>query len=161
MGIAEITNHPDYNDQTFNYDFSMLKLKSEVNYCNYPHIRPVCLPFDTTDTFAGDAATVTGWGTTSSGGDLSNTLREVAVTVLTNNKCKSDFSYSSGDITSNMLCANVDGGGKDSCQGDSGGPLVTSKSGDGVTPGQNYQQIGVVSWGYGCALASAPGVYAR
>ena len=121
MGIAEITNHPDYNDQTLNYDFSMLKLKSEVNYCNYPHIRPVCLPFDSTDTFAGDAATVTGWGTTSSGGDLSNTLREVAVTVLTNNKCKSDFSYSSGDITSNMLCANVDGGGKDSCQGDSGG----------------------------------------
>ena len=41
-----------------------------------------------------------------------------------------------------MLCAVVAGGGKDSCQGDSGGPLVTSNGGSGVTPGQNYVQIG-------------------
>ena len=46
-------------------------------------------------------------------------------------------------------------------QGDSGGPLVTSSSGDGVTPGQNYELIGVVSFGQGCALAKYPGVYVR
>ena len=60
-----------------------------------------------------------------------------------------------------MLCANVVGGGKDSCQGDSGGPLVTASGGNGVTPGQNYVQIGVVSWGIGCGVANYPGVYAR
>ena len=40
-----------------------------------------------------------------------------------------------------MLCAAVPGGGKDACQGDSGGPLVAT-TGDGVTPGQNYELVG-------------------
>ena len=44
-----------------------------------------------------------------------------------------------------MLCANVEGGGKDACQGDSGGPLVTSLGGNGIVAGQNYFQIGRIN----------------
>jgi len=63
-----------------------------------------------------------------------------------------------------MMCASAEdgNGGKDSCQGDSGGPLVTKEPGSsGEVAGQNYEQIGVVSWGVGCALKDYPGVYAR
>jgi len=53
-----------------------------------------------------------------------------------------------------MLCAMEPGGGKDSCQGDSGGPLIFNP------PGTSKQiQIGVVSWGIGCAHDGYPGVY--
>ena len=43
----------------------------------------------------------------------------------------------------------------------SGGPLVSYGEGDGFTPGQNYELIGVVSWGVGCADPDYPGVYTR
>ncbi|ROT77357.1 putative trypsin-1-like [Penaeus vannamei] len=102
-------------------------------------------------TYAGKTATATGWGTTSSGGSSSDTLREVDVTVLSNTACQSG-SYGSA-IKDTMLCAGSTG--KDSCQGDSGGPLVFK---DG---GGNYDQIGVVSWGYGCGARGYPGVYTR
>jgi len=48
-----------------------------------------------------------------------------------------------------MMCAYRKG--KDACQGDSGGPLLR-KDANG-----NYVQIGIVSWGYLCAVY--PGVY--
>lgn len=51
-----------------------------------------------------------------------------------------------------MICAAVEEGGKDSCQGDSGGPLIATAT---------KEQVGVVSWGYGCAQKGNPGVYAN
>merc|ERR1712013_430414 len=161
VGIAEIINHPDYHHQTTDIDFSLLKMKKTIDFSKYSHIRPICLPADASQDYTDFTATVSGWGTLSSGGSSSKKLREVDVKVLSNSDRKNSYSYPSSWITSQMLCANVDGGGKDACQGDSGGPLVTAGTGSGVTAGQNYELIGVVSWGSGCASASYPGVYSR
>lgn len=61
--------------------------------------------------------------------------------------------YSADVIDSRVLCAGLRRGGKDSCQGDSGGPLVARDGGSWV-------QLGVVSWGAGCAKPGKYGVYA-
>jgi len=72
--------------------------------------------------------------------------------VVSNSDCKS--AYGDGSITRKMMCASRDG--KDSCQGDSGGPLLV-KGADRLSD----VQVGVVSWGEGCASPGYPGVYAR
>ena len=125
MDIRQKFDHPDYNIAArFDNDFSMLELEGEVDLCRYPNIRPVCLPsVSSSDTFVGDVATVTGWGDTEDGGDDSNVLLEVNVTVVSNKECRNDYKTNSLNlnITDNMICANVAGGGKDACNGDSGG----------------------------------------
>ena len=49
-----------------------------------------------------------------------------------------------------QLCASASG--KDSCQGDSGGPLLIQQSASSSTGGAaEFVQVGVVSFGVGCA----------
>jgi len=152
--VSEIINHLDYDSMTTDSDFALVKLEYAIDFEAYPHIRPACLPQSDENDYDGYSAIVSGWGTTSSGGQLSNYLQFVDVNVLSNAVCTDSYGYSSREITEQMMCANVEGGGKDSCQGDSGGPLVTPNP-------DLYEVIGVVSWGYGCAEADYPGVYAR
>jgi len=146
VDVAEIINHPNYNSQTTDNDYAILRLSSPVAFTN--EVSPACLPADLSATYAGVLATVTGWGTLSSGGNQPTALQEVDVTVTTNAVCNQAY----GSITANMICA-ADSG-KDSCQGDSGGPLIAPENG-------RQALIGVVSWGRGCAFDGWPGVYAR
>ncbi len=102
---------------------------------------------------AANIVTVMGWGVIDTEtGSLSNVLMEVDVDVITNEDCETSLDGEdnyTGMITNSMLCAM--GMGEDSCQGDSGGPLALLCD----TP----MQVGVVSWGIGCADPSFPGVY--
>ena len=99
-------------------------------------------------------AIVAGWGLTAEGGSVSDILRHVTVQIVSNTTCNGLASYS-GAISDRMMCAGFAEGGKDSCQGDSGGPLVVPDAEGG------YVQVGVVSFGEGCARPNKYGVYAR
>lgn len=63
--------------------------------------------------------------------------------------------YAGFVIGKGQICAGLSEGGRDSCQGDSGGPLMAG--GDDEV----RRQIGIVSWGDGCAKKEAYGVYTR
>nr|AAK48894.1 CUB-serine protease [Panulirus argus] len=146
--VVQIISHPDYDSSTVDNDMALLRLGEALEFTR--EVAPVCLPSNPTEDYAGVTATVTGWGATTEGGSMSVTLQEVDVPVLTTAACSSWYS----SLTANMMCAGFSNEGKDSCQGDSGGPMVYSAT-------SNYEQIGVVSWGRGCARPGFPGVYAR
>ncbi|XP_060921571.1 serine protease 27-like [Labrus mixtus] len=148
--VIQIINHPDYDVSPNDSDMSLLELSSEVTFTDY--IKPVCLAASDSVFDAGTTCWVTGWGTIGTDVPLGfpQTLQEVTVPIVSNTRCSQSYS----SITSNMICAGLEEGGKDSCQGDSGGPLVCKS-------GSVWVEGGVVSFGRGCALASFPGVYAR
>ena len=95
---------------------------------------------------------ITGWGRLSQGGPSPKILMQAEVPLYSDARCKQGYYYSS--IDESMLCAGLEEGGVDSCQGDSGGPLVCEYNG-------KWYLEGATSWGYGCAGAGSPGVYAK
>jgi hypothetical protein len=83
-------------------------------------------------------------------------VREADVNYILNELCKKQYG---GSISIDMLCSADTVAMQDSCQGDSGGPLFTRLS---VNNGKKlFTQVGVVSWGNGCAQKNFPGVYSR
>ena len=143
--VSEIIIHPQYSNNSLNNDYALLRLSSPIT-----DFEPIKLVTSDDHDNEPVMSTTMGWGATSSGGSSSNILLEVDVPI--DDSCGN---YSNSDITNNMVCAGDGNGGEDSCQGDSGGPLIMTNS-DG-----EYELIGIVSWGYGCAEAQYPGVYSR
>ena len=82
---------------------------------------------------------------------LTSRLMEVNVPIVGEAICRA--AYPGAVIDHRTVCAGLQLGGKDSCQGDSGGPMVVRGS-------HGWVQIGVVSWGKGCARPGQYGVYA-
>ncbi|MGC1587095.1 MAG: trypsin-like serine protease, partial [Rhodomicrobium sp.] len=80
-------------------------------------------------------------------------LRETAIETIPAQRCAARNPGTA--IGAGQICAGLEQGGKDSCHGDSGGPLMAYDA--GACP----RQIGVVSWGRGCAEKDAYGVYTR
>jgi secreted trypsin-like serine protease len=101
---------------------------------------------------AGALETIVGWGATSEGGDLPDSLQEARVPITTDAYCAG--AYSDFDPAT-MVCAGFPQGGVDTCQGDSGGPMF------GRTSAGALHVVGTTSFGEGCARPGKPGVYAR
>jgi secreted trypsin-like serine protease len=105
---------------------------------------------------AGTAATILGWGLTSDGGDGSDVLKEAQVPIVADDDCGRAYADPSWSFNpAIMVCAGYPEGGTDTCQGDSGGPMVVR------APDGTWRQVGVTSFGEGCARAGYPGVYSE
>jgi trypsin len=84
-----------------------------------------------------------GYGADDDDKDFPDVLQVGKVRLVNQRQCSRAYGF---EVGTTMVCAASPG--VDSCQGDSGGPLVL----DGV-------QVGIVSWGYGCADPKFPGAY--
>jgi secreted trypsin-like serine protease len=108
----------------------------------------------------GGMATVIGYGRMgarppgapqSLSGPGSDKLLQVDVPVVSQVKCTRV--YDAQQITDATVCAGFEEGKKDACNGDSGGPLFVR------SPLKENVQVGIVSWGPGCAPPKFYGVY--
>ncbi len=153
--LAGVWAHPDYESVTSGNDVALIRLDRPAP----GRAVPLILENDDGVWPPGTAATVIGWGTTKQGAKfLASTLRQVRVPIVADASCARDYPLDDpGGYTfrsETMFCAGRPKGGIDSCQGDSGGPILTRTGG-------TWFQVGVVSWGQGCARPASPGVYSR
>jgi secreted trypsin-like serine protease len=170
IGVSQIIVHERYgsedNTGAMSFDVALLKL-DRASTAGTP-IR-IADPATEKAIWAEDKiATVTGWGGLFYPGiggvnTTEEQLMEVQVPMVSDERCSS-YTYGQGDVSDftfgefdpeTMVCAGNDTGGADSCSGDSGGPLVVPDASGALT------QVGVVSWGFGCAYPFNYGVYSR
>lgn len=139
--VSDQVAHSDYESiNTYDHDYRIIKLSGTSSLPVVKlNLNNATLPIP------GESLQVMGWGVTSAGffASGSNILQEVDVEYISNEECASGSNYATL-ITDDMLCAAEIN--KGSCQGDSGGPLVIL----GETAADDVQ-VGIVSWGYGCA----------
>jgi len=152
IGIEEKIIHPNYNPSILDSDLALLKLERPSSQ-QFIQISPKLQ--NNPQTFPPEIkSVVTGWGNTSPDEmDYPERLQEVELPIVAREVCNAPEAYA-GDVTENMLCAGYAQGGEDSCKGDSGGPLMSFD----VIQSQ-WTQVGIVSWGEGCAEPNHYGVY--
>ena len=163
IAVDSVVVHPNWGKgpQDSSYDVAVVKLALPASA---PPI-PIADPATDTDLWVADPgltasrkmARVIGYGLPS--WDPPGVLFETDVPMVADVDCEDSYDLTGGGFESTtMVCAGEPFGVKDSCYGDSGGPLVVAR--DGLGSGQ-LMQVGVVSWGFGCAIPQHPGVYAR
>ncbi len=168
IGAKRVIVHERYgegNASTSSFDVALIELERSATEGT-----PIRIPAPAERGLwaPGTISTVTGWGGRFYPGiggvnTTEDQLMEVDVPIVADETCASGL-YGQGDLSDltvgefdpeTMVCAGEDTGGSDSCSGDSGGPLVVPDSAGALV------QVGVVSWGNGCALPLNYGVYSR
>jgi V8-like Glu-specific endopeptidase len=106
-------------------------------------------------TASGVTVRVVGWGAPQVGAGSVERMHEVDLKIYKSHDCKQAYRLESNKVTDNMLCARDEEGNQrgDACQGDSGGGLFSGVSSN------NFELIGIVSFGKSCANPIYPGVY--
>ncbi|PKU41672.1 hypothetical protein llap_8026 [Limosa lapponica baueri] len=148
--IAKQIRYPCYYSGSKENDIMLLQLERRAKLSKA--VKVIDLPTSYDDLKPGTTCSVAGWGQTSNNPrKISDTLREVNVTVIRRQTCNDNNHYRNNPvITENMVCAGAENGGKDSCQGDSGGPLRCNNVMRGITAFGKAKK---------CATVDGPGVY--
>ncbi len=147
--VVTIYAHPEYDPTRFLNDIALMELAEDVDQPT------VSLYSGTSASLTQEDAFLVGWGA-SDVSDPNNPQypsrqQVVSVPIVSNATCNAATSYA-GNIAESQLCAGFLEGGSDACQGDSGGPMLIGVDGAQV-------QVGIVSFGNGCALPNFYGVY--
>ncbi|NBD13857.1 serine protease [Corallococcus silvisoli] len=145
--IVSVIAHPRSGEGAFQNDIAILRLAEPVR-----DFAPVKLATAATVVPEGRPVTAIGWGATREGGSTSLLLREVTLPVANQAECSARY-VNVYPILDSMLCCIEPG--KDACQGDSGGPLLMAQ------PDGQVVQVGITSFGKGCARPDFHGVYTR
>lgn len=139
---TKVYRAPGYNGD--GKDWALIKLASPINLPT--------LKIATTTAYNSGTFTVAGWGAATQGGAQQRYMLKATVPFVSDTTCRSYSGYS-GLIAGEEICAGYAAGGVDTCQGDSGGPMFRRDNAN------QWIQVGIVSWGIGCAKPNAPGVY--
>jgi secreted trypsin-like serine protease len=144
---VSVTRAPGFRDETRGDDWALIKID-----------RALPLPLLTlTRGTAYDTGTFTivGWGQTSETSiDQQRRLRVAEVPSVADRICARAYrGVGVPLVVDESICAGRRG--VDTCQGDSGGPMVRRDDKG------SWVQVGIVSWGLGCARQGYPGVYTQ
>ena len=137
---------PGYNGS--GKDWALIRLASPVTGV-------ATLPIATTSAYDSGTFTIAGWGASREGGSQQRYMLKATVPFVSDATCNSSSMYGGEVIPTDEICAGYAGGGVDTCQGDSGGPMFRRDASNA------WIQVGIVSWGDGCARPNRPGVYTQ
>ncbi|XP_050088575.1 venom protease-like [Anopheles aquasalis] len=162
--VYKYLSHPSYDTFDGHSDLAILFLSETVQFNDA--MKPICLPYSEpvrSKDFTDYNPFIAGWGRTAEIGFEATVLQELQIPILTNDECMQLYKkigklFTRKQFNDAVLCAGILEGGKDSCQGDSGGPLMLPYA---INKKFHYFQIGIVSYGIGCARANLPGAYTR
>jgi len=138
--------HPNWRAGSTANNIGLIKLPSTISFTN--QIKAIGLPSTGEGDHVGDTVYLAGWGAqTGSSSSLSQYLRKVTTTVMSNVECQS--LYGTASVTGSDMCSR----GTDLvgiCSGDNGGPMMYQTNG-------NYIQLGVASFWYGSGQGCSSG----
>ena len=129
-------------------DWALIRLASPVTGL-------ATLPIAASSAYDSGTFTIAGWGAATEGGSQQRYLLKAQVPFVSDATCNSASMYNGEIIATDEICAGYTSGGVDTCQGDSGGPMFRADSAGA------WVQVGIVSWGDGCARPNKPGVYTQ
>lgn len=149
LAVDKIVRHPDFDTTTYRNDIALLHLSTATPT---PF---VALATSATNPLLSQAqqAMVVGWGITEDGVGA-DVLQRAQVPLVDTATCRQFYAEYGIMVAENTLCAGYEQGGIDACTGDSGGPLLVWNNAQ-----RSWVQLGIISWGSGCAEAGVYGVY--